>query len=389
MIPKPIEDIVGDDFYALVQNRVREGLRLDFKRDLLGNSDSDKREFVRDVCAMANADGGDIVFGIDEREGEAVEFTGVGNVDLDAEILRLTEIIRSGLDPRLPSVRFKPVKTSNGISGLVARVPRSWLSPHRVLTLKDYQFYLRTGVGKHPMAIEEIRAAFGQQDILAERIIEFRDKRIGLLGSVYEPIPLAPQEAFLIVHVVPFAAVARRGKVAFNNYKIPSDIMAAAFGGHSFRHNADGFLLYTSSGMGDGTALGYIQLFNDGSAEMVYPLPKNEGKVRFPSVAIPERIIKFMDCLIAFYEEQSIQPPVVFMASITGADKVHFVTSRMFDDIPQLLRVPNLRITDCLISDFEVPSFISLRPFFDHLWQAFGFANCPHYDAEGRWAVRR
>lgn len=38
-----------------------ESISLEFKRDALGNSDKDKHELLKDVSALTNADGGDIV----------------------------------------------------------------------------------------------------------------------------------------------------------------------------------------------------------------------------------------------------------------------------------------------------------------------------------------
>jgi hypothetical protein len=41
---------------------VMESRSLDFKAERIGGSDGDKREFVADVCAFANASGGAIGF---------------------------------------------------------------------------------------------------------------------------------------------------------------------------------------------------------------------------------------------------------------------------------------------------------------------------------------
>jgi len=38
-------------------------------------ADRDKAEFLKDVCAFANADGGDLIYGIDEEDGKASALT--------------------------------------------------------------------------------------------------------------------------------------------------------------------------------------------------------------------------------------------------------------------------------------------------------------------------
>ena len=69
MIPKNINDILGDDLTALITNGVAEGRTIDYNRDLPGNADADKKEFLADVSSLANTVGGDLVFGMDEEQG--------------------------------------------------------------------------------------------------------------------------------------------------------------------------------------------------------------------------------------------------------------------------------------------------------------------------------
>jgi len=39
---------------------------LDYKRDVPGESDQDKKEFLADISSFANATGGDLIYGVDE-----------------------------------------------------------------------------------------------------------------------------------------------------------------------------------------------------------------------------------------------------------------------------------------------------------------------------------
>ncbi|MBO3750909.1 ATP-binding protein [Streptosporangiaceae bacterium NEAU-GS5] len=52
---------------ALTTALVPEAEDLDFKRDLYGNSDKDRRALTTDAAAMANTQGGIIVLGIGEN----------------------------------------------------------------------------------------------------------------------------------------------------------------------------------------------------------------------------------------------------------------------------------------------------------------------------------
>lgn len=59
MIHKKFEEITYADIQQLIDNAVSESRTLDYKRDLPGDSDSEKREFLSDIASLANAAGGD------------------------------------------------------------------------------------------------------------------------------------------------------------------------------------------------------------------------------------------------------------------------------------------------------------------------------------------
>jgi len=69
MILKLLNAITEEDLQSLITNGVAEGRTIDYKRDLPGNSDGDKKEFLADVSSFANTGGGDLVFGMDEAGG--------------------------------------------------------------------------------------------------------------------------------------------------------------------------------------------------------------------------------------------------------------------------------------------------------------------------------
>ena len=61
------DSLSQSDLEELTEAQVPEGLRLEYKRELYGNSDSDKREFLKDVTALANSHGGHLILGIEEK----------------------------------------------------------------------------------------------------------------------------------------------------------------------------------------------------------------------------------------------------------------------------------------------------------------------------------
>lgn len=105
MIAGAIETITEEVLSRLVSNGVPESRTLEFKRDLPGGANDDKKEFLADVTAFANTLGGDLIYGIDEAGGIASAADGVVVEDKDAAQLRLEQLLRDGVEPRLASVR--------------------------------------------------------------------------------------------------------------------------------------------------------------------------------------------------------------------------------------------------------------------------------------------
>src|SRR5581483_4382480 len=96
----PLEQITHAHLLHFVQEKWPEGKTVDYKRDLYGSRDEDKKELLKDVSSFANTQGGDLLIGVDEDRGLPAAIPGVG-VDPDKEKLRLEEIIRRGIEPRI------------------------------------------------------------------------------------------------------------------------------------------------------------------------------------------------------------------------------------------------------------------------------------------------
>jgi len=67
MINVPFDSIDKTIIESLFSNQVRENRTLDYKELLPANGRDDRKEFLADITAFANAAGGDIVFGITEK----------------------------------------------------------------------------------------------------------------------------------------------------------------------------------------------------------------------------------------------------------------------------------------------------------------------------------
>jgi predicted HTH transcriptional regulator len=189
LIDKPLELITEQDLLDLISNQVREDKRIEFKVVLPSNSDKDKKEFLADVSSFANASGGDLIFGIEAQNGIPSKLVGLPPLSLDGDILRLENILRDGLDPRIPNVKFWPIKLMSRMA-LVIRVPRSWMPPHRVKYGGSSRFYARNSAGKYELEVSEMRPLFALTTSAVEQIRNFRVERLSKITSGELTVPL-------------------------------------------------------------------------------------------------------------------------------------------------------------------------------------------------------
>jgi predicted HTH transcriptional regulator len=132
MIDKPAASITKTDIDALVESGRVEDRTIEYKRDLPGPSDEQRREFLRDVSSFANGFGGDILYGIEESGGVPTSAPGVLISNFDELRLQLQNSLRSNLDPRLPAVDVEQISGFPNGSVLLVRVHQSWRAPHMV-----------------------------------------------------------------------------------------------------------------------------------------------------------------------------------------------------------------------------------------------------------------
>jgi predicted HTH transcriptional regulator len=65
------------DLDDLIQAKVPEGQTIEYKRNMYGSSDADKREALKDISSFANTVGGHLIIGMDEADGLPTALTGL------------------------------------------------------------------------------------------------------------------------------------------------------------------------------------------------------------------------------------------------------------------------------------------------------------------------
>lgn len=385
MIEKKFDGIKKEDIEGLLQRQVREKRTLEYKQALPNDSDDQKREFLADVSSFANASGGDLLYGISEDDGIPKEVVGIqGN--LDAEVLRLENIVRTSLSPRIPSVQIKPVAGFANGGVILMRIGKSWAAPHMITFKNLSRFFTRSSAGKYQMDVSELRTAFLLSDSIAEKIKQFRIDRITKIATDDTPMPLE-SKARVILHLLPVSAFSSNTLLDMGALYASEAYMAPMYvSGYNRRINLDGLLSYSEKRT-------YCQIYRNGQIEAVASnfLHAGEEGQMIPSVYYEAIIVQRVVSYIKLLQSMQISGPFVIAVSMLGVKgaKMALGPGYFSSNVTGIDR-DVLILPDVLIEDTETPLSNDtvakmLRPAFDVAWNACGFVQSLNYNENGDW----
>lgn len=385
----PLESLTFQHFLDMKEDGVAEGQHLDFKRDLPDRSKNP--DFHKDVCAFANAGGGDLVYGIEEatdasgqRNGAIGEFFGLGdNFNYDVITRRLASLAHDGLEPAV-SLKFRQVDSSAGPL-LVVRVARSFAGPHRVK--ETSKFHARVNAQTVELNVGQLRTAFLDESEGARRARNFRLDRIARILSNDGPVLLRPG-ARLVLHIAPV----RSGNVPVDvsltdtTQREFTPIDAGHYTRH--RHNLDGLVAYVASG--DAAVRSYAILFREGQIESA-----NVGLIGewVPHVAVETAVTLNAGRYIRILRRLGVDAPLAIGLSFLGANGLRMESGERPDwedddkAFPHAFDRSELLFPEVVV-DTDTLDAEQLKPVFDVMWQSAGWPGSANFHPDGTWKLK-
>jgi hypothetical protein len=372
----------------LKEKSLSESKTLEYKKELNLKSDSEKKEFLKDVSAFANTSGGDIIYGIAEKSAVPSSLDGIKVDDLDLLKQQIENLLRDGIEPRISGIQIKELEKQSGIYFLIIRIPKSWTSPHRVNIKDSKRFYARNSNGNYELEINELRRAFILTDSISTKLKSFREERVSRIISNETPIELEG-EYKIALHIVPLISLNQSQiydiKIVKNRPEYSKPLVSS---GWDSSYNFDGIVSFT--GFRGGKASSYTQFFKNGIIEAVTTnliLPDENNTFFLPSTIFEQNLFEGLRNYFSFYKAICVDYPVFVFVTLINYKGVHFAvdfTSRLAYNSSIIDRYI-LPIPEVLVESSQLNFHAILRPIFDILWNTCGFERCLHYDSDGNY----
>lgn len=386
ILDKKFDDIDETTLRELVDAGATETVYLEFKRETYGNSDNDKKELLKDISSFANALGGQLIIGIEEDDGAASNVVPITGIDIDQELLRLENVARTGIEPKIIGLRMKRVQVEDG-SAILINVPRSFDPPHRVIFKNNNRYYARSSSGTYELSLEELRMLFGQQRTIEERTTAFVNERFLRIQANDGVISLPVQQGAMVMHLVPLPDFGTRRRHEIAKLREHASLFCPiAHNGYSSHINLDGVVVYGGGALHDK----YTQVFRDGSVEAASAsvFVEREGKKLFPSIKLPETIIQSLSSYMKGLKVIEASTPAMLQISFFGMRDVQIgVDPYYYSDPPPPYAHAELHLPPTVVSDYSDDDRYEnvVAEQMNFLWNAYGFERCNYFDEQGNW----
>lgn len=373
---KLLSAVTLEDLKRLVDNAVSESTHLDFKRELSLEDKDQKKEFLRDLTSLANAQGGTIVYGIDEERdlankptGVAKEICGFTIANRDAFILTIGHLLKDGVDERLPSYEIDTVAITSTTYVLMLRVPSSIRAPHMVTLAGERRFFMRVNTGRQEMSTAQIRDSVLRTESLIERVDSFIRDRIAKWRSRSVAGPL------WMLHVIPLSS--DPAAIDVTDKRIVDRLLkVGAPTGGFHTHCLEGFKIGRREASGE---TNHAIFFRNGTVEFLDQSPFYAASQAFAYGTFYDTVFRLLGATMDLYREAHLNLPTAVVITLSGVANYRLANYPKSSEEDEFITDP------IVVVDLPPDVRIAIRPAMDFLWNAFGVAKAEGFDDSGKY----
>lgn len=168
------------DVLALISGGVEESTILEYKSNIDTSNDSWKKEMAKDVSALANANGGMIIYGVKEFDDPHKRFLPEKLTPIDASKISketIIQVINSNVSPKIQNIDITCIVVDPVIPNEVVYVVKIPQSSTAHQNLKTKQYHKRYGTTVAAMEDYEIRDVMNRR-VHPDITLDFEIKQI-------------------------------------------------------------------------------------------------------------------------------------------------------------------------------------------------------------------
>jgi len=389
---KKLSSLQEQDLQRLVDDEVQERDSVEYKKDMYGNSDDDKREMLKDIASMANHRGGYIVIGI-EADDEGIPIDVIG-IEPDNHVERIRSSCLNNIDKRIVGLDVEDISLSNGRVAVVASIPESINAPHMVTYKGLNQFWRRHGRQKEKMTSHEIGEAFDKRLSNLNRL----DHLLFLRRS--EILEDIGEKTFMVMSASP-ALLLDEDILSVHDENLRGLILntpglAGHWGAISCGQpyptinglRADGSTPYSHISP---PVTEYIEVFTNGFIEYGRLFEEDlESRKYFAGVADTALIVNFMGLIQEVYNQYLPLRPLIVNFTIYNARDMYLAASHGDPETDRLVRwqKQHLELGKFYAENISEERKLVTKAICDHLYQAFNRERCNRFDDAGTFSTR-
>jgi Putative DNA-binding domain len=396
LFSKPLSDLTEADLAQLVADSYAERKTMEYKRQLVGPTQTDRKEFLYDASSFANAQGGYLIFGMLEAKGLPVKLDGLSGINPDQEILRLEQLLRSGIRPPLSGVESVSVGLGNGNSAIVMHIPKSWNPPHQVTFQDAFRFYARGSNGRYQIDVDELRSTFALSGTIADKMREFRAERASKIAGGDTPVSLL-DGGIISLHVVPFSSFQSISSFPIQEAAREPDRFPPLLSRIAQRHqiNFEGLITTSNAEAPPNPQRAYTKVSRNGIVEGVASsIARGQSWIILPHVEA--MIVQYARIYMHALHRLGVEPPIAVFAGLLNVDGLrlqqYFDGRGFHEDYPYVsLAATQYHFVESIFQQIPADNqetATALRLTLDHLANAAGLSSSPNFDAQGKYTLQ-